>query len=204
MKKLTLLAAALALCASTAVAQLDTSSWYISTTGNLNWQNKTTIGNSVPMFSGYTLTDYNTGFGGAVALGTQLDENWRVELEGSYRRNNIKYNNKIFGDKMLGYRANTSVMANAFYDHPLSEKVKLYVGGGIGYSHAYYQLLGGSITDNVFAFQVMPGLSFAVCDNVEFTVGHRFFATTKTKIEDTLGSKMPYSNSVEAGFRFKF
>lgn len=215
MKKiLILLSAAVSLFSASAFGQYTSAynpttknSWYISTTGNINWQKN--IGANTGGFMGLPKTvkidKYNTGFGGAIALGYQVDESWRVEIEGSHKHNNIKYNNKIFGDKLVGFRTNTSVMANAFYEEPIADKVKFYVGLGAGYSHVKLEAAKMTrIKDNLFAFQVIPGFAFEISDHVDMTLGYRFFATTKTAVEKALGSNIPYSNNVEAGLRFKF
>jgi opacity protein-like surface antigen len=82
-----------------------------------------------------------------------------------------------------------SVLANAWRDVNLTEKVAVYAGGGIGgggydYSLAN-QLTAGPFTETwaasasvaTFAWQAGGGVIYRISDRIEFDVSYRFFAT---------------------------
>lgn len=114
-----------------------------------------------------------------------------------------------------------SFMANAYFDHPMSDKLTGYVGFGIGaalinynisveteYSDAIPYLIadpefresGGPTQYNVdynstrFAYQLMAGVSYELNDSFSLTGGYRFFG-----IENSVSA-----NGIEAGIRFNF
>lgn len=161
--------------------------WYVQATGSFDWINKT---------KGKTIHSRgkHNGIGGALAIGYILDC-WRIELEGR------------------AIKGNASLMANIFYDIPLTDIISLYLGAGAGISSVQANLKTHTQRkkghqDTVGAGQLMAGIFFAVSNNIDLFTGYRLFATTKPtykvgkhrfKINNT-----PLVQSAELGIRFKF
>lgn len=131
-----------------------------------------------------------------------------------------------------------TLMGNVYYDIPLSEDFSWYVGAGAGVAFETKKVsvaanssttqnfpVGPPVTNSIttikekdilFAYQVMTGVSYAITDNIDATLGYRFTGTSKPK--DFTGKlvsgnttsnytmsmqKWPHAHSVEAGIRFK-
>jgi opacity protein-like surface antigen len=120
-------------------------------------------------------------FGGAI--GTHLTENIRVELEASYSESDM--DSLDFGsgadlDAVDGDFEFLTVLANLWYDVPLSDDIKPYLGGGAGVA-----IVDGDIdytngqtafdsTEVAFAFQVGAGMRWEVSRDFTLDVGYRF------------------------------
>lgn len=219
MKKLILsiILAGYALINAQAASCKEEKNWYVQGTGSFGWHNKSKL----------TLTELSgkerqkNGFGGALAVGRIMDC-WRIELEGSHRINHAKHK--------YGFRSNTSLMANAYCDIPVTDVISIYLGAGAGISSVNGKIPSELIItqkgkklfldelkkksghlDTVFAWQLMAGITFALSDNWDLVGGYRLFATTKPTLAKTHHSKdkikinkTPLSNNVEIGLRFKF
>lgn len=110
-----------------------------------------------------------------------------------------------------------SVLANAWRDVNLTEKVAVYAGGGIGgggydYSLAN-QLTAGPFTETwaasasvaTFAWQAGGGVIYRISDRIEFDVSYRFFATEQANTSIFLAPvsgppAVPTGQSVLHGF----
>ena len=131
----------------------------------------------------------DTGFIIGGATGTHLTDDLRVELEVAYSENDVDRIGYVDGfDGSTGsYAAHgkfgiLTFMANLWYDIPLSEDLKPYLGGGLGLA-----VVDGDvgyddypdydpIFDNsevAFAFQLGTGLRWQAWDNVTLDVGYR-------------------------------
>jgi opacity protein-like surface antigen len=136
--------------------------------------------------------DFDDGWGAFVAVGKQF-ELFRLEGEAAYRRNDIErtriggIGTGIGGDKVEAM----SGMVNAYLDFDMLQ-FRPFVGVGAGMARIDADL--GEITgfgrvdddDNVFAYQAMVGISFAM-QPVGFDIGYRYFATEDPKFGDFKG-----------------
>lgn len=188
---------------------------YISLSGSYGFHNKSDLKfKHKDLAESYSTTiDYKNNFGGAIAIGRIVDQ-FRFELEASYRKNNSKVvyfnkENKVEAVPTDVITGNASLMLNAYYDMPVSECVSFYIGAGAGVSsvrgdfkkkfnlratkdHTFIKELDkkGHI-DAVFAWQVMAGLTYHIDENWELFGGYRFFATNRphfAKVTHRLGS----------------
>lgn len=195
----------LCLSAIPSIAQINAIDyWYISTSGSVDWHRETEILNTATKEN----IKYDTGWDAKLSGGLQAD-NWRLELEGSYRINDIDSvrasdfpTGLAFDTSVGGHIENWSLMVNFFYDIPLVKKALfLYFGAGAGASYMNLEvnsftgtLTGGStnfgaFSDNdvLFAWQLMAGLSLDIPTRslaIPFIcpyVGYRLFATTEPK-----------------------
>jgi opacity protein-like surface antigen len=131
--------------------------------------------------------DFDPGIFASLSAGYRWTFGLRLEGEGSYRWNTIKYD---FKDdlsekyKLQGNLLNWSAMTNIYYDLPLCECVTGYFGAGIGYSYEKLCLkllhYRGHKSNDSFAWQVMAGVSSPVWENTELALEYCFFQRTQT------------------------
>lgn len=196
MKQVWLATAAVAALATVQQAQAD--GMYVSVFGGANFQKDNSHFATAAYFSGSEAhnTDPDTGFVIGAAIGTGLD-NWvkglRVELEASYRRNDVGGNWRTgifsgFYTTTGGIDANAStfaLMANVAYDIDVGLKVKPYVLGGAGWARTRFEgvefFTGGStntsfdVENTGFAWQLGAGFNYEVAPGVDVGLGYRYF-----------------------------
>lgn len=198
-KKLLLMAAAAGAMtlgmAATQAADLEPvvapAEWYVSLFGGVSFLDdvKTdyTFDNGPGNYSADIETDVGFIIGGAI--GTHLTDDLRVELEVAYSENDV---DQIKYDDAAGVDSGTydahgkfgilTFMANLWYDVPLSEDLKPYIGGGAGvaivdadpgYSDFpdFDPIFDSS--EVAFAFQVGAGLRWRAWENITLDVGYR-------------------------------
>ncbi|NOT42560.1 MAG: porin family protein [Alphaproteobacteria bacterium] len=195
-RKLWLATTAVAALATAQQAQAD--GMYVSVFGGANFQKDDShVAGSIPTYFEIHNTDPDTGFVIGGAIGTGLD-NWvkglRVELEASYRRNDVG------GDWQDGFTfygaytntgsidANSStfaIMANVAYDIEMGWKIKPYVMGGAGWARTKFEgaefFTGGGtntsfdVENSGFAWQLGAGFNYEVAPGVDVGLGYRYF-----------------------------
>jgi len=202
MKRVLLASTALALLAGAQQAQAG--DLYISVFGGANWvadssANFTDTGGTDTTTYYQWNTDADTGFVLGGAVGTHLD-NWakglKVELEASYRRNDVAGGWAVSQITDGGEDAATgaidanistfAMMANVWYEHDMGWKVRPYIGGGLGWANA--KLDGAGITtdgtdtftsfdehNSGFAWQLGVGLNYEAMPGVDLGLGYRYF-----------------------------
>lgn len=187
--------------------------------------------------------DFDLGYGIKLNAGAMMD-NWRMEIEGSYRCFDVdkaKYDcGGYCPDGDLSY---WSAMVNGFYDIPLPfcqfmNCFSWYFGGGIGVTLQKLEVCSYSYLASLdhravlFAFQAMTGINMMITECSHVYLGYRFFGATISKTfrryynQSTISvaggtnnvtvtpincpnvhtrpEEIPYSNSVELGFRWYF
>lgn len=134
--------------------------------------------------------DFDDGWGAFVAVGKQF-ELFRLEGEAAYRRNDID-GIDIGGSKAGSGKVEAmSGMVNAYLDFDLLQ-FRPFIGLGAGMARIDADL--GTVTgfgrvddhDDVFAWQSMVGLSFAM-QPVGFDVGYRYFDAENPKFGNFTG-----------------
>ena len=167
----------------------------------------------------------NTGFLGGAALGFEIFENVRTELEVSYQRNGLS--NFSASGAFQGQPFNTdasfqttTVFGNVWFDLDFlgGDRIKPYVGGGVGLGVIDANLFEnlGAISDvdvdgAVFAYQLGAGVNFGITPRVDLGVGYRFrgFASTETGLfSPPFGTSIegvsPSSHNFIGSLRYKF
>lgn len=95
-------------------------------------------------------------------------------------------------------------MANAYYDIDTGSQWVPFIGAGIGWAKVDLNTpalpLGDN--DNVFAYQFMAGVSYAIDDRWAVDAQYRFFGTQDATIQDADFSMN--SNNLLVGFRYSF
>ncbi len=136
--------------------------------------------------------------GGAIGLAFEaLERSWRVEFEGRSRDNLVSQRGTAFEAPMgleewrftSSAKNGWSTLVNLWRDHHATERLSLYLGGGIGgggYRFSYLkQPVGGffppnyqiATTSNVstFAWQAGGGAAYAITDRITLDIGCRYF-----------------------------
>jgi opacity protein-like surface antigen len=164
--------------------------WYVSLFGGVSWLDDVKTDYEFDDTPGTYHADIDTDVGFIIggAIGTHLTDDLRVEVEVAYSENDvdqIHYDSPVDGSTNYDAHGKFGIltfMANFWYDVPLSEDLKPYIGGGAGVA-----IVDGDvgyddfedydpIFDNsevAFAFQVGAGLRWQVWENVTLDVGYR-------------------------------
>lgn len=134
-------------------------------------------------------SDADTGFALGGAVGTHLDK-WaqglRVELEASYRRNDVNgawfESSNSESEDFAGNVSTFAIMANAWYDFDVGSKAVPYVGGGAGWARLRADMVqqgddtpATSNDQSGFAWQLGAGFHYAVAPDVSLGLGYRYF-----------------------------
>lgn len=159
-------------------------------------------------------TTYDRGYNASGVFGYDYGNNFRVELEGSYRKNDV---DKI---KIVGVDFNAdgdvtslAAMLNLFYDFNLNMGLVPYIGGGAGgaqVSMNSVKLDGSRVVDDstwVLAYQFGAGVAFPVSRQVTLSLDYRYFKTSDPEFKDVDGDRFTgeyASQNVMLGFRYKF
>ena len=137
--------------------------------------------------------EFDPGFAVGGAVGYRIQEWMRAELNLNYREADV--------DKLtaLGYvlegagdAGAFAALANLYIDFTPRSPVTPYVGVGIGVALIDVDSNGSAnaltINDDSteFAWNVMAGAAWSVTDNVDLTLGYRFFSTTDAKLDATV------------------
>jgi len=141
--------------------------WYGSAELGLNIASDEDGINDNVSSSGSTHTaEWDAGWAVIGAIGHSFG-NFRAEVELGYRANDLdKFvaTGNAFDDG--GDITHFTVMANALYDHKVTEDYEVSVGGGIGFDNINYDNTAGKHTsptlkdsDTFFAWQLMAGVS---------------------------------------------
>ena len=134
----------------------------------------------------YGSFNFDLGYVGTAAIGY----NWffpesiadlRVELEGSYRYNDIDDINSISSS---GEVQAFSAMVNGYFDFRTNLVVVPYVGAGVGATHIRHEDngAGGALAtiddnDTALSYQVMAGFNYNMSENLAIGVEYRFHET---------------------------
>ena len=161
--------------------------------------------------------DFDASFTGGGTLGYYFNDNWRVEGEIMYRRNDLKdITVDGIGAATEGDFASLGFGLSALYEFNLfgDERVKSYAGAGVVFVQEIdidFEIDGQETsfeTDDV-GFQVQFGARYDISDNLFVDAGVRYLALSGAELEfpaDTTriieSDYSPLSVSVGVGWRF--
>lgn len=149
-------------------------------------------------------TKVNTGWTVGVVGGYEMCNDFSVEAEVSYRGNNPKHNHSSSTTTTRSSSSSNhnfrtwSFMGNLYYDIDMCWCVKPYVGVGIGYDDVHGGNHSGSSSsssvhhkDSGFAYQVMVGAAYELCNELDLTLEYKFHDTRHGNYNNaiTLGVK---------------
>ncbi len=145
--------------------------------------------------------DTDADFASHVVLGLELgDTGFRVEVEGAYRPSEV---DSITGDtgSASGDVDTISALLNGFYDIGVSDRIDLFIGGGLGIANVDYDgvtPVGSSSIDDDdwgFAWQLGAGAAYALNERLKLALDYRYL-----NVEDLDFPTSPNIGSVDADY----
>ncbi len=155
--------------------------------------------------------DTDTGWAAVPSIGYRYNNGLRTELELGYRKNDVDSISGVSNGS--GEIKVKSAMLNLLYDVNANGRLTPYIGGGAGYAMVKYDNVNpvgiGGITDkdDVFAYQGMAGLRYAVNDAVDLAAEYRYFATRDPDLRTSAGLAVESEYKTHAalvGLRWNF
>jgi opacity protein-like surface antigen len=180
------------------VVSADPGDWYVSLFGGGTF----TQGVVTDYYGAQYTVNFDPGYVLGIAIGTEIFNDFRAELELSHSRVEASEYEDSAGagfDPAEGPMTTTYLLANLWYDFDTGSGFTPYVGVGAGIGHA----------DTGFAAQVGAGVAIEVTDNVAIDVGYRLKGIFGLDFEDSDGGGVytganVVSHNVQAGLRFTF
>ncbi|MEM9169433.1 MAG: OmpA family protein [Pseudomonadota bacterium] len=173
--------------------------------------------------------DFDNGIGVYTALGYAFDNDWRAELEFSYRENELRHlagdglGFSGWPDSVDGDTESYAFMANLIRDFDTGQAVTPYIGGGVGgirieadYTGNNTTAINGPLTLDIndgvtrLAFQGIAGLAIELADNLTLDLSYRYLHALKADLEGTLnGADVNFKHGYDvhsafAGLRWNF
>ena len=190
----------------------DGNSYYASASGlvvaprDTEWSQ--TVANETASFD----FPMQTGFGFLVAAGRSLTSGLRVEIELGYRQYDFDAGPT---NSIEGQFSTLSLMANGIYSFDL-QGFRPYAGIGIGLARNSAEIepvtfiidsesasVEGTGESDVFAYQGLAGIGYALSDRTEVLLGYRYFGTGEG--DHGAGAKLSSAHhNFEIGFRYSF
>jgi outer membrane protein OmpA-like peptidoglycan-associated protein len=177
--------------------------WYIGLEAGANWidDNNFSLESDTGFFDGVVgSTEFDTGWAALGTVGYGFANNWRIELEGGYRSNDLTatYSYDVLlspdwdgyegpsakvaskpiwmtvTDSVDGSLEEWTAMINVIYDVPLTETLDLSIGVGAGIDFSNLEVAGVDDSDTNFAYQAIVGLSYAINKRLDLTLTYRY------------------------------
>lgn len=146
---------------------------------------------------------FDTGYVFTASLGYRWCHNVRFEFEYGYRNNKGHHRDSDISARRHRHFTQNAYMFNGFYDIAMCNDwcLKPFVGAGIGYAQSrngHYNFDSVSYNRNKrngFAWQIIAGLAYPICDEVDLSLEYRFFKTRERRL---------YNNDVGVGLKYYF
>jgi opacity protein-like surface antigen len=144
--------------------------------------------------------EFDPGFMISGALGTKLDNGFRVEGEFFYSNASLKQvsgtidSTTYNSENVTGDLTTFAFMGNVAYDIPNSSRLTPYFMGGLGLAALNlndFQVSNTSVADDmdwVFAMQLGAGVTFDLDNRTKIEVGYRYFETQDPEFSDKTGT----------------
>jgi len=179
-------AASLALGATANATTIN--GWYVGIEGGANWVDDWDhVQVSTPgLTTSSAMAGFDTGWAVLATVGYGYN-NWRLEFEGGYRKNDID-TYTLDGAVVPGATGDlteASLMVNILYDIPLTEKASFSLGAGAGADFAELSLAPPPLNDDhwSFAYQGIAGLNYALGQQTTLFVNYRYFRATDPQFD---------------------
>ena len=217
MKRNLILAGAASLAALPLSVQADDERWYATADIGIGFLGSETLSYRDGTTTGSTSAGFDPSFAGGGTIGWRVDDNWRLEGEIMYRRNEMEaVTLSGVGASTEGDFASLSFAASALYDFNLfgNEDVTSYVGAGVVFVQEIdidFDIAGSETsfeTDDV-GFQLQFG--------ARYDLGKRWFVDARVRYLALPGVEMEFPANtsriveadyapltVTAGFGFRF
>jgi len=171
--------------------------WYIGLEAGANWIDDTdfSLESSDKFLDGLSgSTEFDTGWAVLGTVGYGFANNWRIELEGGYRSNDLTASFEVPAvtvpsapvafsaatawprviDSVDGSLEEWTAMINVIYDVPLTDALDLSIGVGAGIDFSNLEVAGVDDSDTNFAYQAIVGLSYAINKRLDLTLTYRY------------------------------
>lgn len=184
--------------------------YYIAASGDVAWHNNIVFKTPHP-HGGFNKFFYDIGQGTNVSAGI-LCKHWRYEIEGSYRKNNLKrVSTQILSERATGFARDFALMGNIYWDVLLPNSWwVIYVGGGAGVTFHRREVAAtntsfGATNNTLWAWQGMAGVSYEIIDHVFLNLGYRLFMTAKPRSSPVVlkANTIVWANNIELGVRIE-
>lgn len=156
----------------------------------------------------YEVFDYNLDHGYSLSgsVGAYIRD-FRVEFQIAGQSNDIQSVESL-GIKMdLGGELEAmQFMGNVLYDIPLTERVKAFLGAGVGAAEIWLHPDGHLLGDQSgigFAYQGIAGIAWEIGPGVCVTADYRVWSSSDIEMQDVT-VKLPFFHMAEVGVRFSF
>jgi len=205
MKKIILAAASLSVLTFPIHSMANDDSFYLKANIGVGMTLNSDIDNLFSSGDSAKMT-FDSGFVGSFAAGYDFANPLRVELEIIGQKNDLditSYNNQYssFNEGDLKTR---SIMFNGFYDIDTGSAWTPFAGIGMGWGRVVINDPGfnSSDSDDVFAYQLIGGVSYAFNEQWSLDGQYRFMGSSDATIDDS--DFNVNSNDVMLGLRFNF
>jgi opacity protein-like surface antigen len=148
------------------------------------------------------------GLAYGAAIGYGFSNNFRMEGEIAYQKNDLDKTNAKDGDiELYGNSSSTTLLLNGYYDFKNRSAFTPFIGGGIGLATVKvnnFKCDSRNIDDKdgAPAFQATAGIGYALTRQVTLNLKYRYFWTSDLTFDD---AKATYSsNNITAGIRVAF
>jgi len=156
---------------------------------------------------------YKHGYAAGAALGYDFGA-WRLEVDGSYRHNNIE-TLELAGFELAedGSVEIEALILNGYYDWENSSSATPYLGVGAGWARVSldgvkaFNIPLVDDDDSVWAAQAAAGLRFDLTRNLALDLGYRYLMTDDLELKSSLGRKVETGirhHAVILGLQLKF
>lgn len=160
--------------------------------------------------------EFEQGFAAGAMVGYRFVDDFRGELEASFRQNDLDI---LFTASAEGDATVWALMANGYYDFPdisgsARTPIRPYLGGGLGVARVSWNDVSIGATQIVdddeylVAYQAIAGIGIGVTDSVTLSVDYRFVATPDVELDQPGGSNAfqidNLSHTVTGGIRVAF
>jgi opacity protein-like surface antigen len=186
MKKILLTAAALAIISVPVTSMAADDSVYIKGSVGLGMVMDSDVDN-MPEAAGTAKVTYDSGWLATFAVGYDFAGPMRTEVEYLWQKNDVdtlSYNNR-YGNFQQGDFKTQAFMFNGYYDIATGSPWMPYFGAGIGWAKLDLDTPALPLGDNddVFAYQFMGGIAYAINSQLTLDVQYRFMGTADATIQ---------------------
>lgn len=205
MKKTVLAVAALSILAVSKTSMANDEGFYIKANIGVGMAMDADV-DTPQNTEGTELMTYDSGFAASLAAGYDFTNALRMEFEVMGHKNDISHSSYDIniGDFNDGNLKMRSLMINGLYDVETGSPWTPFAGVGIGISKLSINdsTVHDSDSDNVFTYQFIGGVAYALNDKWSLDAQYRFLGTADATIEEAEFASN--SNNLMLGLRYSF
>ena len=205
MKKIVLTVVVLSVLAVSRTSMANDKGFYIKASLGVGMAMDADVDN-IPGELGTGIMTYDSGFAASLAAGYDFASAMRMEVELIRQKNDMTLSSygTFYGNFDEGDLKTHSLMVNGFYDVDTGSPWTPFIGAGIGLSKLDINDPGlhDSDSDNVFTYQFIGGVAYALNDQWSHDAQYRFIGTSNATIDET---EFDFnSNNLMLGLRYSF